>query len=119
MKELKFALSAMGQNPSDEELAAMIKSVDDDGSGEIEFTEFLKVIELNKEAAGDSDENDTVDAFVAMGGNPDKSGQVSTDKLRATVRAFELTLDIEKLIDEVDKDGSGFLDYSEFRMIMN
>lgn len=65
------------------------------------------------------DESDTIDAFVAMGGASDKSGQVSADKLRATVKAFELTLDIEKLIDEVDKDGSGFLDYYEFKAIMS
>lgn len=78
-----------------------------------------QVIASNNPADSNPEEADTLDAFVAMGGQPDKSGEVSADKLRATIRAFELTLDIEKLIDEVDKDGSGFLDYQEFRAIMS
>ena len=32
----------MGQYPTDEELLQMIAEVDDDGSNEIEFSEFLK-----------------------------------------------------------------------------
>jgi len=38
----------MGQYPTDEELLQMIAEVDDDGSNEIEFSEFLKVIENQK-----------------------------------------------------------------------
>ena len=34
--------AAMGQYPTDEELLQMIAEVDDDGSNEIEFSEFLK-----------------------------------------------------------------------------
>ncbi len=44
--------------------------VDDDGSGLVEFDEFVKCIEKNKAASQrDADDADTVDAFVAMGGN--------------------------------------------------
>ena len=44
--------------------------VDTDDSGEIEFSEFLHVMERQKEAAAAAnDETDTVDAFVALGGN--------------------------------------------------
>merc|ERR1711918_169608 len=46
--ELKATLNAMGQYPTDEELLQMIAEVDDDGSNEIEFSEFLKVIENQK-----------------------------------------------------------------------
>jgi len=37
----------------------------------------------------------TVDAFVAMGGNPDKSGQIRAEKLVKTIKEFQLTIDIE------------------------
>jgi len=37
----------------------------------------------------------TVDAFVAMGGNSDKSGKIRADTLVSTVRHFQLTIDIE------------------------
>jgi len=43
---------------------------------------------------------------------------VSSDKLRATIKNFELTLDVERLIKEVDLDRSGFLDYQEFASIL-
>jgi len=37
-----------------------------------------------------------VDAFVAMGGNPDKSGAVRKDKLIDVIKnEFQLTIDIE------------------------
>jgi hypothetical protein len=33
-------------------------------------------------------------------------------------QAFELTLDIDRLIREVDVDRSGFVDYAEFKAIL-
>ena len=90
--------------------------MDDDNSGEIEFAEFLKVIELQKASAEKAnDETDTIEAFVALGGSTDKSGEISTEKLRAVVKDFGLTIDIEKLIRETDSDGSGKVDYEEFK----
>mmetsp|Transcript_18569 Transcript_18569/g.46793 ORF Transcript_18569/g.46793 Transcript_18569/m.46793 type:complete len:95 (-) Transcript_18569:209-493(-) len=63
--ELKQTLQAMGQNPTEEEVFQMMAEVDDDGSGSIEFAEFLKVIESQKsKAAAADDESDTVDAWV-------------------------------------------------------
>ena len=53
----------------------MISQVD---SGD-EFAEFLKVIETQKaSAAKANDESDTIEAFVALGGNSDKSGEFPT-----------------------------------------
>ncbi len=95
---------AMGQNPSDEEVFQMLNEVDDDGSGGIEFPEFLKVIDSQKaKLASDHDESDMIDAFVAMGGGADRSGNVEAEKLRRTIKAFELTIDIERLIKEVSR----------------
>ena len=115
----------------------MLNEVDDDGSGGIEFPEFLKVIDSQKaKLASDHDESDMIDAFVAMGGGADRSGNVEAEKLRRTIKAFELTIDIERLIKEVvcssfcsfkimvthhyfayqtDLDGSGYIDYEEFK----
>merc|ERR1711935_355625 len=68
----------------------MISQVDDDNSGEIEFAEFLKVIENQKTtAAKANDETDTLDAFIALGGHPDKTGEISTDKLMAVIKDFD------------------------------
>ena len=51
-------------------------------------------------------------------GAADKTGQVSADKLRSIIKDFGLTIDIERLIREVDTDHSGFIDYQEFAVMM-
>ena len=43
--------------------------VDEDKSGEIEFPEFLRLAERQKQAQARPDNGDTVEAFVALGGN--------------------------------------------------
>ena len=52
--------------------------VDEDGSGEIEFSEFIRVIEKQKADAMSSQyDSDTLEAFVALGGNVRGSFQVA------------------------------------------
>lgn len=56
-----------------------------------------------------------IDAFVAVGGNEDTSGKVDADKLIQIIKKeFELTIDIEGLIKEIDADGSGEIEFNEF-----
>jgi len=118
--ELRATLQSMGQDPSDEELFDMIAEVDADGSGEIDFTEFLRVMVSQKEKqALASDESDTIDAFVALGGGPDKSGEVSTERLRRVVSDFGLTIDMDALVRDADTDKSGYIDYQEFKHMMS
>ena len=43
-----------------------------------------------------------------MGGEPDGDGAINATKLIQTIKGeFEMTIDIEKLIEEIDEDGSG------------
>ncbi len=63
-----------------------------------------------------NDESELLDAFVAMGGEPDGEGCVDARKLIATIKdEFEMTIDIERLIQEVDEDGSGEIEFDEFK----
>ena len=56
-----------------------------------------------------------VDAFVAFGGTRDKSGSIDNQRLIKTVRDdFGLTVKIERLLEELDKDRDGKISYSEF-----
>lgn len=99
----------------------MMTQVDENMSGSIDFAEFLKVIENQKERAENfDDESDMVDAFVACGGNNDKSGHVKRETLiRIIKQDFGLTIDIEDLINRVDTDGSGEIEYEEFKTLLS
>jgi calmodulin len=109
----------MGQKLTEEELFQMISEVDEDFSGAIDFGEFLAVIERQKEKAEEyAADADMIDAFVACGGNADKSGHVTRDRLVQIIkRDFGLTIDIEALIDAVDTDHSGEIEFEEFKTV--
>jgi Ca2+-binding EF-hand superfamily protein len=119
--ELRQVLEAMGQKPTEEELFQMISEVDENMSGSIDFAEFLKVIENQKERAENfDDESDMIDAFVACGGQPDKTGNVKRDTLIKIIKTdFGLTIDIEELIDQIDSDRSGEIEYNEFKRLLS
>jgi len=119
--ELRAVLECMGQKPTEEELFQMISEVDDNMSGSIDFSEFLKVIESQKERAEKfDDESDRIDAYVACGGKADKTGHVTRDTLVRIIKVdFGLTIDIEELINKVDTDGSGEIEYDEFRELLS
>ena len=60
-----------------------------------------------------------IDAFVACGGNADMSGSVETKKLTKIIKDdFGLTIDIERMIDMIDKDKSGKIEYDEFKALL-
>jgi len=66
-----------------------------------------------------SSAEDLLDAFVAMGGEPDGDGAINAEKLIATIKVeFEMTIDIEKLIKEIDEDGSGQIEFGEFTALL-
>ena len=71
------------------------------------------------EEQGGSTEEELLEAFVAMGGQPDGDGCINADKLIQTIKnEFEMTIDIEALIEEVDEDGSGEIEFDEFKELL-
>ena len=54
-----------------------------------------------------------------MGGEPDGDGCIDADKLIDVIKnKFEMTIDIENLIMEVDEDGSGEIEFDEFKQLL-
>ena len=119
-KELGDLMRALGANPTQTELQEMINEVDSTSTGKIFFNDFLRVIAYHKVCMRDSDDSDTLDAFVAMGGNADGSGKIDASKLIDIVKMeFGMTIDIKKLIEEIDIDGSGEIEYNEFKALLS
>ena len=55
-----------------------------------------------------------------MGGQEDGDGSIDAEKLiRIIKEEFEMTIDIEKLIADIDEDGSGEIEYDEFRNLLS
>lgn len=58
----------MGQTPSDEEIFEMLASVDEDGSGSIDFGEFIQVIRDQQAAqhASNDDSDSTITSVTLV-----------------------------------------------------
>ena len=98
----------------------MIAEADAENTGRITYTQFKRVIAEQKKNQSLTNEEDTLDAFVAMGGQPNGEGYIDADKLiRIIKNEFEMTIDIEKLIKDIDEDGSGRIEYDEFRNLLS
>ena len=55
-----------------------------------------------------------------MGGQEDGDGSIDAQELIRIIKdEFEMTIDIEKLIQDIDEDGSGEIEYDEFRNLLS
>lgn len=114
--DFKSALERIGFIPNEFDYYKMISEVDENNTGMIRFSDFLTIYHKHKLSTNEDEDSDTKDVFVAMGGQPDGSGSIDTSKLVEIIKKeFELTIDIENLIDEIDKDHSGEIDLKELR----
>ena len=57
---------------------------------------------------------------MSLGGDQDGSGHVNAQRLIDIVKKdFQMTIDIEELIREIDEDGSGKIEYEEFMALLS
>jgi len=74
----------------------------------IDFDEFIRLWGLFHNAEdmeGDDAVNyDYIDAFVAMGGNPDTTGFVKRTKVIDVIKEFELTIDMDEFMEKIGED---------------
>jgi len=117
--ELKKALESMGQTPTEHDVLELMAAIDEDNSGTINFVEFMTMVKYQKQLALDRDDDaDMLMAFVALGGKKDQSGHVERAKLVSTIKLdFGLPIDIEEMIDALDEDGSGEIEWPEFKQL--
>jgi calmodulin len=118
-QELKGVMKKLGQNPTDDDIEAMIKSVDDNGDGEIDFDEFLVLMSAKKKNNNDPDK-ELKDAFKVF--DADGSGTISRSELKKLMKSLGQKLsdaELDAMMDEVDTDKSGEIDFDEFKAMMS
>lgn len=97
----------------------MISDVDPNNVGTLSFYAFKEIVLQKREEAKGTSDADLLDAYVAMGGDQDGGGCVDAEMLIRTIKEeFEMTIDIEALIAEVDEDGSGEIEFDEFKELL-
>jgi calmodulin len=92
-------------------------SLDDDATGFIDENGFL--ILLARKMQDDQDEKDLREAFRVLDKN--KRGEIDVEDLRWILKGLgdDLTSEeIEEMIRDTDRDGSGFVDFDEFYKLM-
>lgn len=116
--ELKEVMKSLGQNPTEKELTQMIRSVDDNGDNEIDFEEFLILMSSKKPSSNDPDK-ELRDAFAVF--DADGSGSISRSELKKLMKNLGQSLsdaELDAMMDEVDTDGNGEIDFEEFKTMM-
>merc|ERR1711959_876546 len=104
LKELTVAMKALGCEPKPGEIEKMIADVDDDGSGEIGYPEFLKMMTnkiLNKDP-----KDDLLKAFRLF--DDDETGFVTFKNVKRVAKETNQTLDdndLQEMLNDADKDG--------------
>jgi len=113
-------LSMMGMKVKPSALREIIEDIDEDGSGLLEFAEFCQLaakflVEEDEEAL----KKELKEAFRIY--DKEQLGYISIETLKEILRELDNKLtedDLDSIIEEVDEDGSGTLDFDEFMEMM-
>ena len=116
-RELGTIMRGLGQKPSEIELQEIVNEVDLEGTGKIDFKEFIRIM-TRKMKDTDLDQ-EMKDTFRVM--DVDANGLISTSDLRTIVKNLgeNYTKDeVEEMILEGDIDSDKQISYDEFIRIM-
>ncbi|KAF6371479.1 calmodulin like 3 [Rhinolophus ferrumequinum] len=118
-QELGTVMRALGQNPTQAELQAMVSEIDQDGNSTVDFSEFLGVMARRMKDRGSEEE--IREAFRVF--DKDGNGLVSAAELRHVMTRLGEKLsdqELEEMIRAADVDDDGQVNYEEFvRMLVS
>jgi len=113
--ELGRVMRNHGLNPTDDELKDMIRNVDKNSNGAIDFNEFIEMM-VRRDAKV---EEDVMHAFRVF--DRDGDGYISVEELRLTMNNLGEPLtdqEVRSMIEEADLDGDGRINFQEFARLM-
>ncbi|CAF3781585.1 unnamed protein product [Rotaria sordida] len=111
--ELQQVLTALNFKPTDSLLRKIMKEMDIDGNGTIEFEEFIRVMGSVYERK--FTENEMRQAFKCF--DTDNSGYITVEELRKVLRQLNQNISEQRIIDalaQIDIDHDGKISFEEF-----
>ncbi|KAK9889611.1 hypothetical protein WA026_006985 [Henosepilachna vigintioctopunctata] len=115
-------MDMLGAQVNAEELEGIINEIDEDENGEITFQEFLTLAAkflVEEDEDTDAIQTELKGAFRMY--DREGNGFITTQVLREILRELDDNLsenDLDNMIEEIDTDGSGTVDWEEFRAVM-
>ncbi|KAL3859877.1 hypothetical protein ACJMK2_010065 [Sinanodonta woodiana] len=116
-EELNSVLYSFGVRSTILELQAMIRTVDIDKSGTIDFNEFMKIFQRKLSVDPEMELHEVFCFF-----DKDKDGGISPDELYEVLNKLGEVItkdEVEAMIKEADINRDGKVDYEEFKAILN
>ena len=110
-------MRALGFEPKREEIKKMIADVDKDGSGVIDYPEFLGM--MTQKMAERDPREEMLKAFRLF--DDDETGKISFRNLKRVAKELGENMtddEITEMIEEADRDGDGEISEEEFMRIM-
>ncbi|KAL2896004.1 putative calcium-binding protein CML18 [Bienertia sinuspersici] len=115
--ELKSLLQALGTETSSEEVAKMMAEMDIDGDGYVDLSEFSEFHAGSGGNVGSTKELREAFNLYDKDGNGKISARELYDVLKSLGEKCSLK-DCKKMIQSVDADGDGHVDFDEFKKMM-
>merc|ERR1719359_1949675 len=112
-----MAMRALGFEPKKEEIEKMIRDFDDDGSGTIEYEEFMTM--MSQKILNRDPKDEILKAFRLF--DDDETGKISFKNLKRVAKELGERItdeELQEMIDEADRDGDGEVNEEEFLRIM-
>jgi len=113
-KELANVLKDFGENPSQEELNDIVVEVTKSKTTTIDFGQFVEVMTKSS-----SEEQELRETFRVL--DADSNGSISFFELKRAMEIIGEDLsdhEVQLMIQEVDPDGSGLVDFDKFCKLM-
>eukprot|EP00095_Tigriopus_kingsejongensis_P012297 snap_masked-scaffold324_size206069-processed-gene-1.14 protein:Tk12297 transcript:snap_masked-scaffold324_size206069-processed-gene-1.14-mRNA-1 annotation:"PREDICTED: calmodulin-like" len=115
--ELGTVMRSLGQNPDEEEIEEMVDEADEDGSGSINFPEFIGL--MMKKQQGGQTKDEIKQAFRVF--DKDGNGYVSSTELKFVMSRLGVNFtddELQEMVLEADIDGDGQVCFEEFYNMM-
>ncbi|KAL9709517.1 Calmodulin [Leucoagaricus gongylophorus] len=120
-QEITSFLRDFGKSLTHAQLDGIMKELDANNNGLIDFDEFVSLMSARSKATGTplDEESDLREAFKVF--DLDGNGTINAEELRSTMRSIRVYLtddELDLMMKEADEDGNGVIDFQEFRRVI-